>query len=147
MTVTSNTPATAAGQSTGDTAASRLPKQTLGQEDFLKLITVQLSHQDPMKPMEDTSFMAQMAQFSALEQSSQMARDMAALRADLNLQSASGFIGREVTFDTDNGEVTGVVDSIDASTGVVRLGVGGAFYPFSNVVRVAPAPAAPEPQP
>lgn len=123
-------------------AASRIPKQVLGQDDFLKLITVQMSNQDPMKPMEDTSFIAQMAQFSSLEQSSQMARDMTALRSDLKLQSASALLGREVTVGTAKGEVSGVVEFVDSTTDDVRVSVGGQLHSFSDIVRVAPAVAA-----
>ncbi len=144
MTVTSTTPnSAAAAQDAGASTASRLPKQTLGQDEFLKLITVQLANQDPMKPMEDTSFIAQMAQFSSLEQSSQMSRDMAALRSDMGLQSATALLGREVTLRTDDGDVTGVVDSVDSTTDTVRIGVGGQLYDFSDIVRVAPASATP----
>jgi flagellar basal-body rod modification protein FlgD len=147
MTITSNSSTPPATDASGP-ATLRVPKQTLGQEDFLKLITVQLTKQDPLKPTDDTSFMAQMAQFTTLEQSSQMARDMAALRSDLNFQSASSLIGREVTVETEDGPVTGLVDAIDSSGGTVRLSVGGSFYPLSGVVRVAPAPVpAPAPQP
>ncbi len=131
---------TAASANTG--AASRIPKQVLGQDDFLKLITVQMSNQDPMKPMEDTSFIAQMAQFSSLEQSSQMARDMTALRSDLKLQSASALLGREVTVGTAKGEVSGVVEFVDSTTDDVRVSVGGQLHSFSDIVRVAPAAAA-----
>jgi len=127
--------------------AGRIPKKTLGQDDFLKLLTVQLSKQDPMKPMEDTSFMAQMAQFTALSQSSQMSKDMAGLRSDFSLQSASSMIGRQVTLNTKTGPVFGPVDSVDASTGTVQLSVGGKLYPLSQVVQVAPAVAAPQPKP
>lgn len=126
---------------TDTSAASRVPKQTLGQDEFLKLITVQLAHQDPMKPMEDTTFIAQMAQFSALEQSSQMSRDMTALRSDMNLQSASALLGREVTVATAEGDVTGAVESVDYTTDTLRVSVGGQLYPYSHVVRVAPAAA------
>jgi flagellar basal-body rod modification protein FlgD len=126
----------------GTTGTTRIPKQTLGQEDFLKLITVQLSKQDPLKPMEDTSFMAQMAQFSALEQSSQMATDISGLRSELNLQSASNMIGREVSINTADGYVTGNVDSVETEGSNVYVGVNGLFYSLSNVVRVAPAAVA-----
>ena len=49
------------------TTASRVPQKVLGQNDFLKLLATQFKTQDPMKPMEDTAFIAQMAQFTALE--------------------------------------------------------------------------------
>ena len=39
-----------------------------GKDEFLKLLVTQLQNQDPMSPMDDTDFMAQMAQFSSLEQ-------------------------------------------------------------------------------
>ncbi len=54
-------------------AANRAHKTSLGVDDFLKLLTVQLQHQDPMKPMEDAEFMGQMAQFAALEQTKELA--------------------------------------------------------------------------
>jgi flagellar basal-body rod modification protein FlgD len=94
-----------------------------------------------MKPMEDTSFMAQMAQFSSLQQASEMAEDIASLHDDFALQSASGMIGRQVTLSTTNGLVSGLVQSVDASTGSVNVNVDGTAYPLSNVVGVAPAPA------
>ncbi len=43
------------------------PKQNLDQEDFLRLLTKQMDNQDPMEPMDNTQFIAQMAQFSSLE--------------------------------------------------------------------------------
>lgn len=137
----SPTASNTAAPSVDPSTAGRLPKQTLGQDDFLKLITVQLANQDPMKPMEDTSFIAQMAQFSSLEQSSQMSRDIAALRSDMGLQSATALLGREVVLDSGEGEITGVVESVDATTDTLRVSVGGQLYPFSSILRVASAPA------
>jgi flagellar basal-body rod modification protein FlgD len=57
----------AAQATTGDT--SRPPRTDgLGRDAFLRLLTAQLAHQDPLKPQADTEFIAQLAQFSSLEQ-------------------------------------------------------------------------------
>ncbi len=86
----------------------RTIKKTLGSDDFMKLLAVQFQSQDPMKPMEDTAFIAQMAQFSALDQSSSMVKEMALLRADQQTLTASGMLGRNVTVeDADGLPVTG----------------------------------------
>lgn len=142
MSAITSATSTAAAANPAAASANRVPKQVLGQDDFLKLITVQMTQQDPMKPMEDTSFIAQMAQFSSLEQSSQMARDMTALRSDLKLQSASALLGREVAVSTAKGEVSGVVEFVDSTTDDVRVSVGGRLHSFSDIVRVAPAATA-----
>lgn len=125
---------------------ARVPQKSLGQDDFLKLITVQLAKQDPMKPMEDTAFIAQMANFSALEAQNTLAKEMGYLRADTQMQGATNMLGREVTLATKDGEITGLVDSVSADATNVYLTVGGKQYPFSSVTNVkattTPAPDA-----
>src|SRR5260370_33935754 len=63
-------PQTAAKTSTVPTTTDKT--KSLGKQDFLKLLMAQLQNQDPMKPMDDTQMIAQMAQFSALEASQQL---------------------------------------------------------------------------
>ncbi len=117
----------------------RVPRQNLNQEDFLQLLSVQLANQDPTQPVESTEFIAQMAQFSALEQSTTLARDMAQIRADSRLEVANSFIGREVSFENEEGELTsGVVSAVQPADGDVNLEIDGQFIPLSAVVRVAP---------
>lgn len=56
--------------SNSTTSGSQAPKRTqdLGQDAFLKLLVTQLQHQDPTQPQADAEFIAQLAQFSSLEQ-------------------------------------------------------------------------------
>src|SRR5688500_5853657 len=105
---------------------SRVRQKVLGQNDFLKLLATQFQRQDPMKPMEDTAFIAQMAQFSSLEQSSALARDMAAMRGDQQRVVANSYLGQRVTIDAGKGTtVMGQVSSVDVSGSEPKLTVNG----------------------
>lgn len=73
----------------------------LGKDDFLKLLMTQLQNQDPSNPMQDTEFIAQMAQFSSLEQmtnmNSTLERFISQQQQSL-LISYNQFVGQEVTW-------------------------------------------------
>jgi len=73
----------------------------LGKDAFLMLLITQLRNQDPMSPMEDKEFIAQLAQFSSLEQMQTMNSKLEPLAASFELfaksQSAAGMIGRTIT--------------------------------------------------
>jgi flagellar basal-body rod modification protein FlgD len=119
--------------------AARIPQKTLGQNDFLKLLATQFQKQDPMKPMEDTAFIAQMAQFTALEQSGAMTQELAALRADQLQATANSYLGHRVTVTGADGvAVTGTVSAIDRGGDKPLLVVGGESYALSSVLRVEP---------
>jgi flagellar basal-body rod modification protein FlgD len=126
---------TAYGASTGGVPVAK--KTTLGSEDFMKLLAVQFQSQDPMKPMEDTAFIAQMAQFTSLDQSTSLVKEMALLRADQQNLSASGMLGRNVTVEDAEGlPVTGQVSAIENTKNGPVLVIDGIRYPLSTVQRV-----------
>jgi len=129
--------------------ASRIPQKTLGQDDFLKLLAKQFQVQDPMKPMEDTAFIAQMAQFSSLEQSKSLTKDMSLLRTEQQRMVANSYLGHRVTVENVSGaNVTGDVTAIDASGPEPKLVVDGKPYSLSAVLRVEPGlVSAPAPLP
>jgi flagellar basal-body rod modification protein FlgD len=124
--------------------ADRVPKQNLDQEDFLELLSVQLAQQDPTKPVESTDFIAQMAQFSALEQSTQLAQDMELMRQDSRFSVAASFIGRTVTYEDNSGLLkTGTVDAVDTRKGDSFLEINGTSVAIGDVRRVLPTPLSP----
>lgn len=75
--------------------------EVLGKDDFLKILMVQLQNQDPMNPMEDKDFIAQMATFSSLEQMTNMSKSiekLVDLQSQTSLISYNQFVGKEVTW-------------------------------------------------
>lgn len=87
---------------------------TLGKDDFLKILVAQLKHQDPAKPLEDREFIAQMAQFSSVEQIMNMASELKLLRQSMGI--SSDLIGKHISWNEKNLSGTGIV----ARTGLVE---------------------------
>jgi len=98
----------------------------LGKDDFLKLFVAQLSHQDPMNPMNDQDMMGQMASFSQLEQITNMASANQQIASSLTSSSAVSLIGRSVTYvDADDIPHTGTVEKVSVIDGKPSLTVAG----------------------
>jgi flagellar basal-body rod modification protein FlgD len=77
--------------------------QSLGKDDFLQLLVTKMQYQDPLEPMKDEDFIAQLAQFSSLEQMNNIADGIETSNQwdflqmqSLNNAMASGLIGKEV---------------------------------------------------
>jgi flagellar basal-body rod modification protein FlgD len=106
--------------------AADAQKSQLGKDAFLKLLTTQLQHQDPLNPMEDSEFMGQMAQFSTLEQITNMATANTAMADNLTFSKSVSLIGRTVTYtDAEEQTHTGTVDRVTTTDGKPALTVGG----------------------
>ncbi|QUG43887.1 flagellar hook assembly protein FlgD [Psychrobacillus sp. INOP01] len=72
---------------------------TLGKDAFLKILMTQLQNQDPTKPMDDSQFIAQMAQFSSLEQMTNLTtafQEFAAVQEQSQMIEFSNFVGKNV---------------------------------------------------
>ena len=95
----------------------------LGKDEFLKILITQLQNQDPLSPVEDKEFIAQLAQFSTLEQ-------MQNMTYDFNVMRGMDLIGRTVyaeVYDNITGElipVAGEVDSVILENGKLYLTIG-----------------------
>jgi flagellar basal-body rod modification protein FlgD len=125
----------AAAPTQAQAQASQLPQQTLNQNDFLQLLVAQLSQQDPMNPVSDTDFAAQMAQFSALQESQTMQGNMAGIQAN-------ALLGQTVILQPSQGSpVSGIVSSVQYNSGTPSLIVNGQSYTMSQVLAVAPTSA------
>jgi flagellar basal-body rod modification protein FlgD len=91
----------------GNVVQGSSTKNLLGKDDFLKLLTTQLQHQDPLNPMDGTEFTAQLAQFSSLEALQDISSQIKEMVMSQNLMQAAiatGMIGKKVK--TGDGEIS-----------------------------------------
>ena len=120
--------------------SARIPKKQLGQDDFFQLLVTQLKHQDPMNPVADTEFIAQMAQFTSLEQTKGMKEDLGEMRRQTQFQQAIGLIGKDVTLQPDDSTVVkGKVTGLEIKEGVPGIIVNGKLYQLEDVQNVQQA--------
>jgi flagellar basal-body rod modification protein FlgD len=121
ITTTTTTTATAA------TKPAVTGPKALGKDDFLQLMVAQMKNQDPMSPSGDKEFIAQMAQFSTLEQISNMAKATEELTKRTSMSQNVALLGKTVTYQgADGAPVTGIVDGVDlGDAGKTTLSVAG----------------------
>lgn len=113
----------------------RKTQQSLGKDDFLKLLIAQLSNQDPTSPMENTEFIAQMAQFSSLEQMTNMNAEFSKLNTTLTSNSAMGTLGKTVDLDLNGVKTTGVVTAITGGASP-QVQVNGMLFDMNRISTV-----------
>jgi len=117
----------------------------LSENDFLQLLTTQLQNQDPLQPMSDTDFIAQMATFSQLSAQNTLNTNFSNYSQTNEVTTAQSYIGQTVS-------VSGAAENLDATTGTVtgvtvndgvpELTIGGNNYALSDITAITPASSA-----
>lgn len=117
-----------ANQGSLDASTQAQESGAMGKDTFLKLLVTQLQYQDPLNPVENTEFTAQLAQFSSLEALTDMSESinqMSSLQGSLNNIQALSFIGKEVSAQGNiihyGGEDVGINFSLDKSAADVMV--------------------------
>ena len=108
--------ATSAIGSVGASNAARL-----SMEDLLHVLLTELTHQDPLKPVENKDFMAQIAQLSSLDAAQRLNQNLEQLLTLQSLNQSVGLLGRTVAVRTEGGAVSGQVSALSLDGGEPRL--------------------------
>ncbi len=121
------------------TATASAFSKTLGKDDFIKLLLTELRYQDATNPMDDKDMIAQMAQFSSLEQTQNLNASIERLAVQMGLNtilSGVNLLGREITYDRGDGESTGIVTALKQLNGSYQLMVGDTDVLFSEIIEI-----------
>lgn len=109
------------------TVNGRKASQELGKDDFLKLLMAQMTHQDPTEPMDNSQFIAQMAQFTSLEQMYNVSNGFNKMAQVMRSNEAAGTLGKVVELDVEGQTVSGVVEGFTRGENP-QIQVNGNFY-------------------
>lgn len=113
------------------------PGGTLDKNAFLKLMLAQMQNQNPLKPQDNTQFVAQLAQFTSLEQMTNLATTSTQALFVNQLSLEQRLLGQTVTVQNpDQSTVTGPVSSIRVENGQPNLVVGGQSYALTDIVQM-----------
>jgi flagellar basal-body rod modification protein FlgD len=120
-------------------AAAATKSAVMGKDDFLKLLVAQLQHQDPMNPMDDKEFMGQMAQFSTLEQITNVGTQMHDLAYASQLSQGVSLLGHAVAYtDADGNAESGTAKSLEVKDGRVQVSIDGTLVDPASITKVNP---------
>lgn len=112
-------------------------KSALGKDDFLRILTTQLAHQDPSSPLQDKDFIAQMATFSSLEQMTNLNQSFGKFANSQMSQYASS-IGKEISWATEesSSSISGKVTGVSIQDGNYYYLVGDEQVPVELVTEI-----------
>lgn len=115
----------------------QLQQASVGQDDLFKIMLTQLSYQDPLEPMDNQEFVAQLAQFNSLEQTRQQNEKIDSLLSLQSANQATGLLGKTVEVTTDTGSVVGEVTTITFEQGSPSLTVRKTNGEFLSEIRLS----------
>lgn len=150
---TSTMSTNSASKSSSSSSTSSTQSQTVKTTDFLSLLAKQMSCQDPMNPTDNTQYLSELAQFSALQMSENQLSSQQDAVDTLNtllgvqyIQYGASLVGKTVEVETTDSnkqtqKVQGVVSSVDYSsmdgnTNVYNLVIDGKSYPVTAIKQV-----------
>lgn len=110
------------------------PSAQLGKDDFLKLMVAQLQAQNPLEPTSDTQYVAELAQFSQLEQTSNLAQTSAGAAGEQKIAQAVQLIGHKVSYVS---HATGA--TVEGDVQSAEIGASGATLTVEGEAGVEPA--------
>jgi len=109
----------------------------LQMDDFLQLLTSQITNQDPLEPMKDTEFISQMANMASLEQMQQFTQGFSKFADSHGELLAQSYLGNKVFISSDDKEVDGIVEAVNKSgDGSIEVVVNGDTYNPSTIKRI-----------
>ncbi len=98
----------------------------MGESDFLQLMMDQLQNQDPLDPSDPTQFLGELAQFTSLEQQTNIATTTASTATQQSNASALALLGHTVSYTDSNGDAqSGAVSKVDFGSSGPTLTIGG----------------------
>lgn len=146
MDVTSLTGVTS--KSTLDSLTSSVgSSSSLGKDEFLQMLVTQLKYQNPLEPMDNTEFTAQLAQFSSLEELTNIKDEFSSLSSSLNSQQnlmAAALIGKEVeasgnSFDLKDGAEASLSFDLENEASSVEVKIYDSEGKFVNKIEIGEA--------
>ncbi|EGA89022.1 flagellar basal body rod modification protein [Planococcus donghaensis MPA1U2] len=122
-------------------ATKEEPTNALGQDAFLKILVTQMKHQDPMEPLKDTEFIGQMAQFTSLEQLTNLNKTMTQFVSNQGSSSLADYahlIGTSVKWESETGSGEGMVKALSSKNGELLAELEGSDtkVPIASIIHI-----------
>ena len=119
-----------------ESATKKTGTSEMDQNAFLQLLMAQLKYQDPMKPLDNSQFVAQQAQFTQISELQKLNKSVAASN---QIMEASSLIGKQVGLtdpNNTNNIISGVVDAAKIDSTGASVIIQGNSYPLANVISI-----------